>query len=766
VTAGERRVVSVLVADIAASTSIAERIGPERSKFLFDEVVGLMRKEVERFGGTVAQLTGDGLLALFGAPTAHEDDSRRAVRAAVAIQEALVRPRRRGGPRLRDRAPRARRGQHRPVIPATDAPPHVLYNALGDTVNVAARLQSFGDLVVGPATARQVEESFELEELGDLELKGKSELVGAFRIVGVRESPPLRFEPPLVGREEELAALSEALEGLLEGRGAIVSITGEPGIGKSRLVAESRERFAERVRFLAGHAVPYAEAIPYWPVRDLLRDWLGLGVSDHEARVRLELRVALARTLGEEAEEAYPFLAGLLGVGLEPEQEQRIRDFAPDAVRRQTFDWLYQLVGRLAGERPLCLVLEDLHWSDEATLALVDELLPAAELTAVCFLLVHRSDPDHPAWPLVDRAGRRFRPLVLGGRAGTAPGRGRACARAGRCGWGAAGGAGEDLAAQTGGNPYFVGEAIRDLRERGVLERKNGRFVLVGDTSIPAAVQEALQARLDRLDAEARELITTAAVIGYSFGLPLLERLLPRARLRPTLSELQWLQLVVEEGGTAAAEYRFRHGLVQEVAYGSLVEARRRELHRAVGEALESIHLDSPEEVWGLLAHHFAEADEPERAVAYLLKAGDAARAVYAQEEAIGLYRQALRFMERTGDQEQARRTLLKLGLTHHLAFDYHAANEAFGDAFAIPAPPPVRLEPSEPITWAMTSAWDGELAPGHCRGMPDFQIACNLFRALSRTTGARTGSRSAPTPAGATERPSPRTISRSRTRG
>jgi class 3 adenylate cyclase len=333
VTAGERRVVSVLVADIAASTSIAERIGPERSKFLFDEVVGLMRKEVERFGGTVAQLTGDGLLALFGAPTAHEDDSRRAVRAAVAIQEALVRPRRRGGPRLRDRAPRARRGQHRPVIPATDAPPHVLYNALGDTVNVAARLQSFGDLVVGPATARQVEESFELEELGDLELKGKSELVGAFRIVGVRESPPLRFEPPLVGREEELAALSEALEGLLEGRGAIVSITGEPGIGKSRLVAESRERFAERVRFLAGHAVPYAEAIPYWPVRDLLRDWLGLGVSDHEARVRLELRVALARTLGEEAEEAYPFLAGLLGVGLEPEQEQRIRDFAPDAVR-------------------------------------------------------------------------------------------------------------------------------------------------------------------------------------------------------------------------------------------------------------------------------------------------------------------------------------------------------------------------------------------------------------------------------------------------
>ena len=731
-TAGERRVVSVLVADIAASTSIAERIGPERSKFLFDEVVGLMRKEVERFGGTVAQLTGDGLLALFGAPSAHEDDSRRAVQAAVAIQEALVaygsEVASAYGIELRGRVA-VNTGPV--VIPATDAPPHVLYNALGDTVNVAARLQSFGGLVVGPATARQVEESFELEELGDLELKGKSERVGAFRVVGVRESPPLRFEPPLVGRQEELAVLSAALDGLVEGRGAIVSITGEPGIGKSRLVAESQERFAERVRFLAGHAVPYAEAIPYWPVRDLLRGWLGLGVSDHEARVRLELRVALARTLVEEAEEAYPFVAGLLGVGLEPEQEQRIRDFAPDAVRRQTFDWLYQLVGRLAAERPLCLVLEDLHWSDEATLALLDELLPAAELAAVCFLLIHRSDPEHPAWPLVDRAGRRFRPLFR--EVALEP---LADADAHALAQADAGGKLPEelariLAAQTGGNPYFVGEAIRDLRERGVLERKNGRLVLVGEMSVPAAVQGALQARLDRLDGDARELITTAAVIGYSFGLPLLERVMPRAWLRSTLSELQWLQLVVEDRGGAAPEYRFRHGLVQEVAYNSLVEARRRQLHRAVGDALEDIHRDSPAEVWGLLAHHFAEADEPTRAVEYLLQAGDGARAVYAQEEAIEFYRQALRFMERTGDQEQARRTLLKLGLTHHLAFDYLAANEAFAEAFAIQAPLPVRLEPCERITWAMTSAWDGGLAPGHGMGLPAFEVGCHLFRGL-----------------------------------
>ncbi len=255
--------------------------------------------------------------------------------------------------------------------------------------------------------------------------------------------------------------------------------------------------------------------------------------------------------------------------------------------------------------------------------------------------------------------------------------------------------------------------------------------MLVGEASIPAALQGALQARLDRLDAEARELVTTAAVIGRSFGLPLLELLLPRTRLLPTLSELQWLQLVVEERGGAAPEYRFRHGLVQEAAYGTLVEARRRDLHLQVGEALEELHRESAGEMYGLLARHFTEADDPERAVEYLLKAGNAARGMYADEEAIELYRRALGFMERIGDEARARETLLKIALTHHLGFDYRAANEAFGEAFARPAPAPVRLEPSARITWALTAAWDGAVAPGHSWTKPAWEVTENLFRGL-----------------------------------
>jgi ABC-type transport system substrate-binding protein/class 3 adenylate cyclase len=731
-TAGERRIVSVLVADVAGSTSIAEKLGPERSKFLFDDVVRLMREEVERFGGTVAQLTGDGILALFGVPVAHEDDSERAVRAALAIHEALdgyaaeVAPA--YGLELRARVA-VNTGPV--VVPAGDAPPHVLYNALGDTVNVAARLQALGDLVVGPGTARQVGHLFELDELGDRELTGRSETVSVFRVAGIRAEPAEHPEPPLVGRERELTALTEALGGLVGGTGAIVSITGEPGIGKSRLVAEVERRLAGRVRFLVGHAVAYAETIAYWPARGLLRSWLDLGVSDPEARARLELRAELARSLGDEGDEAYPFLATLLGLPLEPKTEQRIRDLAPEAVQHQTFDWLYQLVCAIARERPLCLVLEDLHWSDEATVSLLDELLPATEQAAVGFVLVHRSDPDHSAWQLVDRARRRFRRSFLELELEPLTARETQALAEAQAGGELARGLVNVLVGRAGGNPYFIGEALRDLRERGALERRSGRLALVGEASVPAALQEALEARLDRLDAAALELVTTASVVGRSFDRPLLERLLPQARLMPTLSELQWLQLITEERSGAAPEYRFRHGLVQEVAYGRLLEARRRELHLRVAEALVELHRDSPREVYGLLAHHFAEADEPERAVEYLLRAGNEARAVYAGEEAVELYRQALGFVDRIGDAALGREILLKIALTHHLAFDYRAANEAFAEAFARPAREPMRLEPTERITWAMPAAWDGEATPGHSYTVPAYEVTRNLSRGL-----------------------------------
>jgi ABC-type transport system substrate-binding protein/class 3 adenylate cyclase len=719
---GERRIVSVLLVDLADSTTIGERLGPERSKFLFDEIVRLLASEVKRFGGIVAQFTGDGLYALFGAPSAHEDDAERAVRAALAMQAVLAGYAKEVAEAYGvEVAARVGVNTGPVVLLAGDASPEERYNALGDTVNTAARLQAHAGssgIAVGPVTASHVEAVFELELVGPLELKGKTESVTAFRVVGERARAARRLTP-WVGREHEVAVLDAVFSDLSQGRGAIVAVIGEPGIGKSRLVFEVRTRWQDRVRCFEAQGVSYAQDVPYYPVRELLRGFLGLGVGDPEARVRLELKAQLAATLGEQADSRYPFLASLLGLVLEEDARDRLRDLARDSVQRQTHEAVVELARALSQEHPLGLVLEDLHFADERTLELVEELLSLADEEAVAVLLLYRSDPDLRSWTLGEAARRhyphRFRELELDALQPEDGARVAASATEGDLP--------AELAAQVaeraGGNPLFLEEAARDAVESGD-----------GD-AVPRAIHETLQARLDRLAPETREVASIASVVGRSFGLPLLERLVPSQRLRPALSELQRLDLVVEERRRPTPEYRFRHGLVQETAYSTLLQERRRDLHRIVGTALEQVQSDELSEAYGLLAHHFAEADEPERAARYLLEAGNAARAVYADEEAIAHYRRALSFLDRLGQTAAARAVLFKVALAHHLAYDFEAADAAWTEAFQRPEPPPVQLEPSEPLE--TTGFEPQQWVAGYGYDHVSWSFGPNCFRGLLR---------------------------------
>ena len=522
-----------------------------------------------------------------------------------------------------------------------------------------------------------------------------------------------------MGRDAELAVLDEVMSDLAEGKGAIVAITGEAGIGKSRLVAEIRDRWIDSVRFLGAQGVSYAQDVPYYPLRELLRGFLGLGVGDAEARVRLELKAQLAANLGDRAETYYPFLALLLGLALEDELAERLEGLARDSIQRQTHEAVIELCRSLSREQPLCLILEDLHFADEPTLELCEELLTLVEDEAVSLLLLFRSDPDLPSWELGEAARRlyrhRFRELHLEPLGADEGARLAASAAGSELPPELA----AELAERTGGNPLFLEEAARDLVERG-----NGAVV-------PTAIQETLQARLERLAPETREVAAVASVVGRTFGGPLLERLVAPERLRPALSELQRLDLVVEERRRPTPEYRFRHGLVQEAAYRSLLDDRRRDLHRVVGTALEELHGEELSEAYGLLARHFSEADEPEKAARYLLEAGDAARAVYADEEAIAQYRRALPFLDRIGDSGRARAALFKIAVAHHLGFDFEAANAAWTEAFARPEPPPTRLEPSERIETCAVRLEDW--VPGHGYDVMSWSFGPNLFRGLLR---------------------------------
>jgi ABC-type transport system substrate-binding protein/class 3 adenylate cyclase len=740
--AGERRIVTTLVADVVGSTTIAEKLGPERSKLLIDEVMRLMAEQVRRYDGTVAQLVGDELLSFFGAPVSHEDDSERAVRAALAIQRAIT-----GYAQEVEDAYgiklAVRIGINTgPVVvgvqPAEDG--YDPWNALGDTVNVAARLQQIapeGGIVVGPTTERQIEECFEMEELGPAELKGLSRSLRVFKILRPRELEQAEPANALVGRDFELTVLERAMDGLVEGRGAIVSVIGEPGIGKSRLVWEVRSRYRDQVRFVEGRAVSYAQTFPYWPIRDLLREWLGVGASTPEARVRLELKAELARLFEEEAEETYPFFANLLNLTLEPDAAQRLRELNREGVQTATFAAFYELVVKLAEEQPLGIVFEDLHWADESTLELIESLLGVTEESAVALFLLYRTEREHGVWNLGERARQRYPHRYREVEVRPLPADASKSLVASAAGGELPEAVAEHLAERAGGNPFFLEEAFRDLVERGALERTGGHFKLtVGEDelAIPALVQGALQARLDRLDPAARDVLSIAAVIGRTFGLPLLEKLVPREQLQPSLTELQRLDLIVEVRRRPNPEYRFRHGLVQEVAYASLVETKRKKLHKRVGEALEEIYQDSPEESFGLLARHFSEADVPDKAVEYLLRAGDRARSIYADQEALEHYHKARSFLARVGDEAGARDTLFKMALTYHLAFDFEKAEEMYDEAFSCRVEEPPLPEPTERLT---TGIWKPDaVIPGHVYSTEGLKITEQLFKGLLMIDG------------------------------
>src|ERR687891_2013041 len=415
VAAGERRIVSVLVADVVGSTAIGQALGPERSKFLIDEVMRIMTEQVRRFDGTVAQLVGDELLAFFGAPVAHEDDSERAVRTALAIQRAIAQY---------AQEVETAYGVDLSVRIGVNTGPVVVgierdgddgydpWNALGDTVNVASRLQQIageGGIVIDPTTKRQVESCFELEELGRQELKGVGAPLEVFRVTRVLESDPSPPSQPLVGRDFELTVLERTMDALVEGRGAIVSIMGEPGIGKTRLVQEVRSRFRDRVRFIEGRAASYGHNFPFWPIRDLLREWLGVGATTPEARVRLELKAELSQLFGaEDADEAYPFFASILSVTLEPDAAQRLRELNRESIQNRAFELFYDWACKLSEEMPLCLVFEDLHSADESTLELLESLLGVTEEAGVALFFLYRSEREHGSWRLGERARQRY----------------------------------------------------------------------------------------------------------------------------------------------------------------------------------------------------------------------------------------------------------------------------------------------------------------------------------------------------------------------
>jgi adenylate cyclase len=657
---GERKQVTVLFADCVGFTELSRAIDPEDLHQVMDGCFQRLLDAVHRYDGTVNQFTGDGVMALFGAPIAHEDHAVRAVAAALEVQA-----------RLSDYAEtlRRERGIDFALRIGLNTGPVVVgkigddlrmdYTAQGETVNLAARLQAAappGGVLITGATHHLVAGLFETTDQGDRVMKGYDHPVPVVLVTG-RRSRRARFDlaverglTPLVGRTAQLAILEECWQRTLAGLGHVVSIVGEAGTGKSRLAYELRKRLeGERVTYVEGRTSPHTAAVPYHVVVTLLEDHFGVRDVDDEA-ARIAHVERSVRSVDPALDWTIPYLKHLLAL---PATELSAGGLDPGQQKRRLGDAVRAFVLRAAQRRPILIVAEDLQWIDPNSEEVLRLLIDGIANHSILIVGTYRSGYAPPwrdrsfhqrialdpltrddATRMVDALGATLTPSL------------RAL-----------------VVDRADGNPLFLEELARYVRER-------------GDASeLPATVHDLLTARIDRLPARLKRWLQISAVLGREFRLSLLEAVAPDPDLESALTELVSRELLRQKDVLPEPIYVFGHPLIQEVAYRGLLVKSRAELHARAGRALEALHAERLDDVLDELAEHYARSADQERALRYLILAGDRAASLFAYAEAQTTYGRALDRLpfERTDTRTAV---LEKLG---DAAFAHGALKEALG---------------------------------------------------------------------------------------
>ena len=645
---GERKQVTVLFADLKGSMELLADRDPEEARKLLDPVIEQMMEAVHRYEGTVNQVMGDGIMALFGAPLAHEDHAVRACYAALRMQEAVKRyaeeARRTHGVNVQIRVG-LNSGQV--VVRAIGSDLHMDYTAVGQTTHLAARMEQFaspGSVLLTPSTLELVEGFVAVKPLGPVPVKGLAQAVEVYEVTGAGpartrlQAAARRGLTPFVGRDAELDQIRRALDRAGSGHGQVAAIVGEAGVGKSRLVYEfTHSHRLQGWLVLESASVSYGKATSYLPVIDLLKSYFKIQDRDDLRAIREKVTGKLL-TLDRALESALSALLALLDV---PADDVAWLALDPAQRRQLTLDAVRRLLLREARERPLLLIFEDLHWIDSETQALLDSLVDSLGSARLLLLVNYRPEYQHPWSSKTSYSQMRLDALpaesaedllaaLLGEDPGLAPLKQLLVKR---------------------GNPFFLEETVRALVETQALAGERGRYRLtqpVQTIQVPPTVQVMLAARIDRLLPEDKRLLQTAAVVGKHVPFSLLRAIadLPHEALHRGLDRLQAAEFLYETGLFPDLEYSFKHALTHEVTYSGLLQARRRELHARIVEAIETLHGDRLGEQIERLAHHAVRGELREKAVHYLRRAGEKAAARSALPDAQIWLEQALRVLE------------------------------------------------------------------------------------------------------------------------
>jgi class 3 adenylate cyclase/Tfp pilus assembly protein PilF len=718
---GERRTVTALFSDISGYTAISEKLDPEQVYDIIDSTLKAFSDEIYKHEGTIDKVLGDGMMALFGAPIAHEDDPARAVRAALGMQDAL----RRVNVDLEERfgiTLKVRIGLNSGLVAvgSIGSDLRMEYTALGDTVNVASRLQSVaepGTVLVSRSVYEQALAWFEFRELGSIRVKNRVEPVEIYEVVAPRQKVGrVRGIPglaaPMVGRAQELTQLRRIADDLItKQRGRIVLVTGNAGIGKSRLTAELKNYLANQwATVIEGACLSYGQPA-YGVFLGLLKALFEIADGDPEEQVREKIeRAASALLSASSLNEVLPYVEHLFSLRIfEKEMAARIRHLTPPQLQQQTFLAIRDLLVAKAQDKPLVLILEDIHWIDQLSLDLLTFILSTVEDAPLLIYCNSRLGEGQgaeqvqrlgdelyaanfvqvPLSPLSHADSVALIDLLL--TISDLPERLK-----------------QIIPQRAEGNPFYLEEIIRMLIDRGIIRRSDDHWQVDADADlsgleVPRTLQGLIMTRVDHLSEGARHALQCAAVIGRDFSYRLLNAVVDGAvDLGEDARELEERELIHRVAGGAEMEFRFHHLLIQETVYNSLLVRRRERLHHKIAEGIETLFRDRSEEHVEQLAFHYAESKDIDRALPYLIRAGEHAADRFANDAALRYYRQAVDCLLKTSAPvEQRIRLYNGLGSVQGFVADYDGAINSFRTALEL-ARTATQVEPPRSIAEIM----------------------------------------------------------------
>ena len=688
---GERRIVTILFCDVKGSTEAASKLDPEEWAEIINGAFAYMIQPIYRYEGTVARLMGDGLLAFFGAPIAHEDDPQRAILAGLAILAAIQDY----GAEIKSRwgidfEVRIGINTGLVVVGAVGSDLRMEYSALGDAINIAARMEQTaqpGSIQIAEDTYKLVAPLFEVEPVEDLKVKGHEEML-AYRVLGQKDSAgSLRgmagLYSPMVGRQRELDILESALKAMKEGVGGWVAVIGEAGLGKSRLIEEFRQRSAwnedSNISWMLGKVFSYDAPTPFALFSNLFYNFFQPSntASDQERYEQVAERIESLDPGSRE--EMAPFFATLLGIKLENEAGDRVKYLEPVHLRGLIFEKVKDLLSAKLTSSPVILFLDDLHWADPTSLELLASLLPLTYTKPLLVITATRPQKQSLSWEF-HRSNEssyrgRFSKILLDS---LDENQARSLiANLLKI---------EDLPEEVRhlifekaeGNPFYMEEVIRSLLDKGLVVKKDGHWQAtkeIHSIALPDTLAGLITARLDRLNEPSRHILQAAAVIGREFTIEALAGVVDNPdQVEPSLAELKRWELLLESRRADRQAYIFRHVLTQDAAYNSILLSNRRELHRRTAEAL----MQANPGAYGEIARHLVEARQMGKAVPYLVQAGEQAARAYAVSEAEAYFQQSIDLLLDQGDPALLRRAYEGLGGVYQFSNRYPQAQDTY----------------------------------------------------------------------------------------